>query len=93
MINSIYKVKKAYRGQGMTEYIIIVALIAIAAIGVFGAYGNVTKGQVGAIAAELGGKDGSMPANHAQQNADAAATRGESKHNLSDFQDKASKAR
>lgn len=85
--------KKKIAGQGMTEYIIIVALIAIAAIGVFGAYGNVTKGQVGAIAAELGGKDGSMPANHAGQSATAAATRGQAKHSLENFQDTASKAR
>ena len=85
--------KRKISGQGMTEYIIIVALIAIAAIGVFGAYGNVTKGQVGAIAAELGGKDGSMAANHAGQNATAADTRGQAKHSLDNFQDAASKAR
>jgi Flp pilus assembly pilin Flp len=42
-------------GQGMTEYIIIVALIAIAAIGVFSAFGGVVKGQVGAMAKELSG--------------------------------------
>lgn len=87
------KTKNMMLGQGMTEYIIIVALIAIAAIGVFGAYGNVTKGQVGAMAAELGGKSGSQSANHAGQNATAADTRGKDKHSLSDFQDKASKAR
>lgn len=93
-LNSSKKtLKRSVLGQGMTEYIIIVALIAIAAIGVFGAYGNVTKGQVGAIAAELGGKNGSVSANHAGQNATAADTRGQSKHDLSDFQDKASKAR
>lgn len=87
------KYKSKIRGQGMTEYIIIVALIAIAAIGVYGAFGNVTKGQVGAMAAELGGANGSMSANHAGQNADAANTRGQGKHDLSSFQDAASKAR
>jgi Flp pilus assembly pilin Flp len=92
-MNYSIKLKKMMCGQGMTEYIIIVALIAIAAIGVFGAYGNVTKGQVGAMAAELGGNNGSESANHAGQNATAANTRGQDKHSLSDFQDKASKAR
>jgi len=47
--------KRVIRGQGMTEYIIIVALIAIAAIGVFTAFGDVVRGQVGQMAGELSG--------------------------------------
>lgn len=46
---------KRIQGQGMTEYIIIVALIAIAAIGVFRYYGNTARSQVAVAAAELGG--------------------------------------
>lgn len=42
-------------GQGMTEYIIIVALIAIAAIAVYNLFGDTVRGQVGDMAAELGG--------------------------------------
>lgn len=42
-------------GQGMTEYIIIVALIAIVAITVFNIFGDTIRGQVGDMAAELGG--------------------------------------
>ncbi|MES2320142.1 MAG: hypothetical protein V4631_21910 [Pseudomonadota bacterium] len=42
-------------GQGMTEYIIIVALIAIAAIGVYKAFGGVVRGQTSAAASALGG--------------------------------------
>lgn len=45
-------------GQGMTEYIIIVALIAIAAIAVYNLFGDTVRGQVGDMAAELGGGDG-----------------------------------
>lgn len=45
-------------GQGMTEYIIIVALIAIAAITVYNLFGDTVRGQVGNMAAELGGGDG-----------------------------------
>lgn len=44
-------------GQGMTEYIIIVALIAIAAITVYNLFGDTVRGQVGDMAAELGGGD------------------------------------
>lgn len=51
--------KKKMLGQGMTEYIIIVALIAIAAIGVFAAFGDVVKNQVSAMAQELSGTTGS----------------------------------
>ncbi len=35
-------------GQGMTEYIIIVALIAVAAIGVYSAFGHTLTNQVSA---------------------------------------------
>lgn len=42
-------------GQGMTEYIIIVALIAVAAIGVYKAFGQMVRGQTATAAAALGG--------------------------------------
>ena len=48
--------KKRITGQGMVEYIIIVALIAIAAIAAFTMFGDVVRGQVGTMAAELGGQ-------------------------------------
>ena len=44
-------------GQGMTEYIIIVALVAVAAIAVYNMFGDTVRGQVGDMAAELGGGD------------------------------------
>lgn len=43
------------RGQGMTEYIIIVALIAVAAIGIYQAFGKVVRTQTGVAAAALAG--------------------------------------
>ena len=51
--------KSKIRGQGMTEYIIIVALIAVAAIGVYSLFGDVVKKQTGAMAAGLAGDNGS----------------------------------
>ena len=45
-------------GQGMTEYIIIVALIAIAAIAVYSFFGDTVRTQVGNMAKELGGAKG-----------------------------------
>ncbi|HEV6964186.1 pilus assembly protein [Roseateles sp.] len=47
--------RKAMLGQGMTEYIIIVALIAIAAIGVYNLYGRTLRHQTAAMAAAVGG--------------------------------------
>ncbi len=45
------------RGQGMTEYIIIVALIAIAAVGVVTLFGNNIRKMFGASANVLAGQD------------------------------------
>ena len=45
-------------GQGMTEYIIIVALIAIAAIAAYGFFGDTLRSQVGGMASELSGAKG-----------------------------------
>ena len=53
-------------GQGMTEYIIIVALIAIAAIAVYTLFGDIVREQVGGMAAELAGGDGSGIASNAE---------------------------
>lgn len=44
-------------GQGMTEYIIIVALIAIAAIGTFTYFGKTARNQVAGMAQQLAGQD------------------------------------
>jgi len=51
----MHSFKKNQRGQGMTEYIIIVALVAVAAITVYNLFGDTVRGQVGDLAAELGG--------------------------------------
>ncbi len=45
-------------GQGMTEYIIIVALIAVAAIAVSQLFGATIRNQIAGIAMEVSGKDG-----------------------------------
>ncbi|MBK7860590.1 MAG: hypothetical protein IPJ65_18725 [Archangiaceae bacterium] len=46
------------RGQGMTEYIIIVALIAIAAIGIITLFGDNIRRLFGMSADALAGDDG-----------------------------------
>ena len=50
------KLRSRQLGQGMTEYIIIVALIAVAAIGVYKAFGNIVRGQTSVAASTLAGQ-------------------------------------
>jgi Flp pilus assembly pilin Flp len=45
-------------GQGMTEYIIIVALVAIGAIGVYNLFGKTVRDQTSAVACGLAGNQG-----------------------------------
>jgi len=61
------------RGQGMTEYIVIVALVAVAAIAVYQMFGQVIRSQTAAMAKELAGEDGSSQSQMAQTAAEAAA--------------------
>ena len=53
------KQKMPQLGQGMTEYIIIVALIAIAAIAIYGLFGDTIRGQMGVMTEELAGQTAS----------------------------------
>jgi len=67
------------RGQGMVEYVIIVALVAVAAIGVFQLFGQVIRSQTAAIALELAGEDGSEMSQQAGDSAQAATEQSEHK--------------
>jgi Flp pilus assembly pilin Flp len=49
------KLRKNELGQGMTEYIIIVALIAVAAIAVVGFFGDVVRNQFYNMTAAIAG--------------------------------------
>ena len=61
-------------GQGMTEYIIVVALVAVAAIGTYQFFGQVLRGQTAAIAKELAGEDGTQESRVARTAAQATKT-------------------
>lgn len=71
-------------GQGMTEYIIIVALVAVAAIAVYQYMGQVLRAQTAAVAKELAGEDGTQQSRAAQSAAESAATQAAAK-SLKDF--------
>ncbi len=56
VMQKLARLVKGKNGQGMTEYIIIVALIAIAAIGIYTLFGKQIREVVGAISGQLGGE-------------------------------------
>lgn len=47
--------RKNRKGQGLTEYIIITALVAIAAIGIVNIFGNQLRNQFSTIVAAMSG--------------------------------------
>jgi len=79
------KTRMKQLGQGMTEYIIIVALIAIAAIAVYGFFGDAVRSQVGAMTSQLGGGDGTTSKTAAASAATSGDTAGAKKGDLKTF--------
>jgi hypothetical protein len=78
-------------GQGMTEYIIIVALIAIAAIGVYSFFGQTVRQQTAGMAQELSGKSASEQIKGAQTAAGGAASDAAQKKGMGDYASEAKK--
>ena len=72
-------------GQGMTEYIIIVALIAIAAIAAFTYFGRTVRSHTDAMTQELAGQSGSTALGKAKDAATAAGTDAAKDKNLQDY--------
>lgn len=64
-------------GQGMMEYIIIVALIAVAAIGVYGLFGKTVRNQTSGLAMEMAGKDSKAVIGKAGGSAEKAEKEGD----------------
>jgi Flp pilus assembly pilin Flp len=75
------------RGQGMTEYIIIVALIAVAAIITYQFFGSAVRNQTASIASEIGGDQAAAKtaADKAEADGKAATTDATNKRTLSDY--------
>ncbi len=71
------------RGQGMSEYLIIVALIAVAAIAVVGLFGGAARDQVAGLATEIsGGTSAQTVAKISNAQEAAAAARTDSDQNV-----------
>jgi Flp pilus assembly pilin Flp len=76
---------RRHTGQGMTEYIIIVALVAIAAIATFSFFGQTVRGQMAAIASQLSGKTGTTGIGNAQGAAGKANTQSGTLYGLQNY--------
>ena len=81
----IIRTKRQQRGQGMTEYIIIVALIAVAAIAVYQFFGQTIRSQTSGIAREVSGQSAKDAITNAKDAADEAVKEGAKKKGLSEY--------
>lgn len=74
-------------GQGMTEYIIIVALIAVAAIGVYSLFGKSIRNQVAGLAMEITGQSANKTLEVGREAATSAETIGKKEIGLGTYDD------
>ncbi len=75
------------RGQGMTEYVIIVALIAVAAIGVYSLFGRTVRNQTAGLAQEVAGVDATTAIGNAGTAASTAQTNADVNKGLANYDD------
>lgn len=88
MINTQVSMRRAQRGQGMTEYIIIVALVAVAAIAVYSYFGKSVRSQTSGIANEVAGVSASTDITNAQTAAATARTEAAKNKSLDSYNSK-----
>lgn len=81
--NAIRKSKQL--GQGMMEYIIIVAMIAVAAIGVYSMFGKTIRDQTAGLAKEVAGKESKDQIAAAGTAATTASTRADTTKGMSEY--------
>lgn len=79
-------IRRKASGQGMTEYIIIVALIAVAAIGVYSAFGDIVRGQTSVAASALAGSNSGGARSAVSDAQQRSNTEGQSQKTLQDFE-------
>jgi Flp pilus assembly pilin Flp len=82
---SINQFKRKQIGQGMMEYIIIVAMIAVAAIGVYAMFGKTIRNQTAGLANEVAGKKADTQISAAATAASTAGTRADTTKGMSEY--------
>jgi uncharacterized membrane protein len=82
---TIHKVRGRQHGQGMSEYIIITALVAVAGIGLFAAFGDVLQNQMAGMSREMAGQSGQQDITDAQAAATTAQSRAAQADSLANY--------
>lgn len=72
-------------GQGMTEYIVVVAVVAVAAIGVYSMLGQTIRNQTAGIAQEISGNDAGAALNAATSSAASARSQANVRKDLKNY--------
>ena len=75
----------SHRGQGMTEYIVIVALIGVAAIGAYSFLGQSIRGATAGLALEVAGENASKGIDEAKAAAEEAVGAANTKATLNNY--------
>lgn len=73
------------RGQGMMEYIVIVAMIAVSAIGVYSVFGTTVRNQTAGMAKEIAGQTSATAVSNAGTAATTAVTRANTTKGMSQY--------
>ncbi|WJF91757.1 pilus assembly protein [Paraburkholderia bonniea] len=79
--------KRKQLGQGMTEYIIIVALIAVSAIGVYSLFGQTIRNQTAGLTNEMAGQNAQTNIGQAKANANLSTTNSNKTKNMGTYND------
>lgn len=74
------------RGQGMTEYVVIVALIAVAAIGTYTLLGQTLRNQTAGLALEVSGQTAQTAIGQAQTSATTSQTNADQRKGLDNYE-------
>ena len=85
-------IRRRQSGQGMTEYLIILALVGIAAIAVYSFFGRTVRGQMASITSQLAGNAGTNGQTQAQAGATGANTEASTQYNLKNYKTNAANA-
>lgn len=81
----MHTVRRA-RGQGMTEYVVIVALIAVAAIGTYTLLGQTLRSQTAGLAMEVSGQSAQTAIGQAQTSATTSQTNADQRKGLDNYE-------
>ena len=84
-IQRAFPAGKHQSGQGMTEYIIVVALVAVAAIGVYSFLGQTLRSQTAGIALELSGQNADAAISEARSSASSAQSAASQRKGLDSY--------